>query len=165
VVCIGESEELQAECPTCSAIIPLDAKECPNCGEIFVDDPVEPSSREIAAGEERVELPEGPTVEEEVVTAGRREKILFYLSIMLILLGGPGIALGSWLHDILRIPILGDTYDAFGWMNKLFASAGLLVLIVGIILLILSLRRTTAVVEDYDLSFEGEEEGERTVEE
>jgi len=70
------------------------------------------------------------------------------------------MALGSWLHDVLKIPIGGEAYEAFGWVNKLFASAGLLILIVGILLLILSLRRTAVVVEEYDLSFEGREEGE-----
>jgi len=75
------------------------------------------------------------------------------------------MAFGSYLHDILRIPIGGTTYDAFGWLNKLFASAGLLVLIVGIILLILSLRRTTVAVEEYDTSFEGKVEGEEVAEE
>jgi hypothetical protein len=88
---------------------------------------------------------------------------LFYVSIVMILLGGPGMAFGSYLHDLLRIPIGGTTYEAFGWLNKMFASVGLLVLIVGIVLLILSLRRTTVDLEEYDLSFEGKEEGEKAV--
>jgi RNA polymerase subunit RPABC4/transcription elongation factor Spt4 len=145
---IGEAEEAKGQCPTCSAIIPLDSRACPECGEIFASD----------ASEETPEVVE--TEPEEVVTTGRLDKILFYTSIVLIFLGGPGLAFGSWLHDILRIPIIGDTYDEFGWLNKMFASVGLIVLIIGIILLIISLRRTTVVVEEYDLSFEGKEEGE-----
>ncbi len=160
MIIIGENEEPQALCPTCNATIPLDAAECPSCGELFAEEAAESAVSEATVAE--AAPPEAITPEEveEVVTAGKREKILFYMSIVLILLGGPGIAMGSWLHDILRIPLIGETYEAFGWINKMFASAGLLILIVGIILLILSLRRTTVVVEEYDLSFEGKEEGE-----
>lgn len=147
---IGEAEEAKGQCPTCNAIISLDAKECPNCGEIFATD----SSDAIPEVLE--------TEPEKVSTTGRMDKILFYTSIVLIFLGGPGLAFGSWLHDVLRIPFVGDTYEAFGWLNKLFASIGLIVLIIGIILLIISLRRTTVEVEEYDLSFEGKEEGEET---
>jgi RNA polymerase subunit RPABC4/transcription elongation factor Spt4 len=147
---IGEAEEAKGQCPTCNAIISLDARECPNCGEIFATD----SSDAIP------EVLETEPV--KVSKTGRMDKILFYTSIVLIFLGGPGLAFGSWLHDILRIPVVGTTYDAFGWLNKLFASVGLIVLIIGIILLIISLRRTTVEVEEYDLSFEGKEEGEET---
>jgi RNA polymerase subunit RPABC4/transcription elongation factor Spt4 len=147
---IGEAEEAKGQCPTCNAIISLDAGECPNCGEIFAADSSDA-------------IPEVVETEPETVSTTRRmDKILFYTSIVLIFLGGPGLAFGSWLHDILRIPLIGVTYDEFGWLNKMFASVGLIVLIIGIILLIISLRRTTVVVEEYDLSFEGKEEGEGT---
>jgi RNA polymerase subunit RPABC4/transcription elongation factor Spt4 len=152
VVEIGEAEEIKGQCPTCSAIIPIDSKECPNCGEIFAED----ASDEVGTVSE--------TEPEEIVKTGRMEKILFYVSIVLILLGGPGLAFGSWLHDILRIPIIGEAYEEFGWVNKMFASVGLIILIVGILLLIISLRRTTVVVEEYDLSFEGKGEGEEAKE-
>ncbi len=61
--------------------------------------------------------------------------------VFLILLGGPGIALGSWLHDVLRIGF-GEfnAFDAFGSWNRLVTAIGLIVLIVGIVFLILSLR-------------------------
>jgi len=72
---------------------------------------------------------------------GFREKFLFYAGIFLILLGGPGIALGSWLHDELRISVGEFTaFDAFGPWNRLVTAIGLIVLIVGIVCLILSLR-------------------------
>src|SRR5437867_6076958 len=72
---------------------------------------------------------------------GFREKFLFYIGIFLILLGGPGIALGSWLHDMLRISVGEFTaFDAFGPWNRLVTAIGLIVLIVGIVCLILSLR-------------------------
>jgi len=61
-----------------------------------------------------------------------------------------GIALGSWLHDVLQIPVIGDAYATFGPLNRLFAALGLLVLLVGIVLLILSLRVVRPTF-DYDV--------------
>lgn len=112
--------EQVAECPSCGAEVPLDAKECPSCGEIFSEDLLQ-------------------TAEEEPKPS-KLEKVMFYGGVVLVLLGGPGIALGSWLHDVLHIPIIGTAYATFGPLNRLFAAAGLLVLLAGIILLILSLR-------------------------
>ena len=70
----------------------------------------------------------------------RRDRILFYTGLILIIVGGPGLAFGSWLHDWFRVPIVGESYDAFGWINEYFAIAGFIILIIGIILLSLSLR-------------------------
>src|SRR5439155_1305038 len=63
---------------------------------------------------------------------GFREKFLFYTGIFLILLGGPGIALGSWLHDVMQIGV-GEfrAFDVFGPSNRLVTAIGLIVLIVG----------------------------------
>ncbi len=121
-----------AECPSCGNEVPLDAKECPNCGEIFSEDL-------LAAEPEATEA-----------KPSRLEKILFYGGLALVILGGPGIALGSWLHDVLRIPIGGDAYEAFGWLNRAFAAGGLVVLLVGIVLLILSIRLVRPTF-DYDV--------------
>lgn len=126
------------KCPTCGAVIPLDSKECPECGEIFTD--------EVKVIKE----------EEVVYEEGKREKLLFWVGLVLVLLGGPGLALGSWMHDWFRVPIIGQAYDAFGPINRLFATVGMIILIIGIILLILSLRLTRTVVdEDYEVGFEG----------
>jgi len=38
------------------------------------------------------------------------------------------------------VPIIGDTYDAFGWINVYFAAAGFIVLFIGLAFLLLSLR-------------------------
>jgi hypothetical protein len=134
---MAQSQEVVAECPTCQASVPLDAKECPRCGEFFegfpgINDPVAPQGSELdRPGDEA----------EQGGRAGFREKLLFYMGIFLILLGGPGIALGSWLHDALRVGIGEYTaFDVFGPWNRLVAAVGLIVLIVGIVFLILSLR-------------------------
>jgi hypothetical protein len=113
----------------------LDAPECPDCGELFsleefdIDADVPPAE------------------------GGKKERLLFYVGIILIVLGGPGIALGSWLHDWLRIPVGGNAFEVFGHVNRFVAAVGLLVLIVGIVLLILSLRMSKSILEsEYEVS-------------
>src|SRR5207245_4717483 len=115
------------ECPSCGASVDKDATECPKCGEIF------------EASALQVDEKERPRA------TGGRERMLFYAGVLLVLAGGPGIAVGSWLHDILHTPLGGSAYESFGWLNRLVAAAGLVILLVGIFLLILStLRRTPA---------------------
>lgn len=119
--------ESVTECPICHAEVPAAALECPRCGETF--EPVGAASEASPAAAERV--------------PGFREKFLYYAGIALILLGGPGIALGSWLHDVLRISYLNyNSFDVFGPVNRLVLALGLIVMIVGVVFLILSLRLT-----------------------
>jgi hypothetical protein len=138
-----ESLEM-GECPTCGSSIPLESSECPDCGEVFdLEDLV------VTPGEEIVEK------------GGRKEKILFYLGVILILVGGPGVAMGSWMHDWLRIPFPSseyDAYDVFGPVNRFVAMLGLIILIIGIVFLILSLRSSKVVTdEDYEVGIDRSE--------
>ncbi len=138
---MAQPQSLVAECPTCKAVVPMDATECPQCGELFEMETVAPEP----VRDEPVESAEPGDEEADEEASGSksgfREKFLFYTGIFLILLGGPGIALGSWLHDVLRIGF-GEfnAFDAFGSWNRLVTAIGLIVLIVGIVFLILSLR-------------------------
>src|SRR5229473_2257757 len=115
---MAQSQEVVAECPTCQASVPLDAKECPRCGEMFegfpgIDDPVasQGSERERSMDEAQ-----------DGGRAGFREKLLFYM-------GTLRIGIGEY-----------QAFDVFGPWNRLVAAVGLIVLIVGIVFLILSLR-------------------------
>lgn len=113
-------------CPICGTSVSPETEECPRCGEPFTDVVSEPVPREHA-------------------TSARRERFLFRTGVVLILLGGPGIALGSWLHDVLRISFLNyDAFGVFGPMNELVLAAGLVVMIVGTVFVLLSLRFSRA---------------------
>ena len=113
-------------CPMCGESVPSDAIECPGCGEPF-----------------------SPEAFESIVTKEEKgSKWLFWSGIILVLIGGPGIALGSWLHDLLQVPIADyNNFDSFGWANRLVASVGIVILVIGIILLILSLPKLHPVDE------------------
>ena len=69
-----------------------------------------------------------------------RDRALFYLGAVLIVVGGPVPSLGSIAHDRYNIPIIGEAYDAFGWLNTLFMMAGIAVLVIGTALIAISLR-------------------------
>jgi uncharacterized membrane protein len=69
-----------------------------------------------------------------------KDRVLFYVGIILIVIGGPGLSLGSFAHDIYNIPLIGEAFNAFGWLNVTFLVVGLVLLVVGILLVALSLR-------------------------
>jgi uncharacterized membrane protein len=70
----------------------------------------------------------------------RRDRILFYAGILLLLLGGVGFLVGTLAHDTVRVPLVGTAYDAFGWVNQTFLALGIVFLVVGVVLLLLALR-------------------------
>src|SRR5207247_3382606 len=110
------------ECPSCGASVDKEATECPKCGEIFESSALQVDAKAPTKG------------------AGRRERLLFYAGVLLVLAGGPGIAVGSWLHDLLRIPIGGSAFAAFGWVNRAVAATGLEDLVGEICVLVLLIR-------------------------
>ncbi len=133
-----ESQGIAAECPSCHAGVSLEAMECPRCGEQFE---AESPDRETAESGSRRHRP------------GFRERFLFYVGIALILLGGPGIALGSWLHDVLRLSFLNyNSFDVFGAANRLVVAVGLIVSIVGVVCFILSLRLSHPPEDDVEVA-------------
>jgi len=69
-----------------------------------------------------------------------RDRIAYYVGLILVAIGGPGLTLGSWLHDLLNVPIIGYKYEMFGIINVRFAIIGLTLFIIGIVLLAVSLR-------------------------
>lgn len=86
-----------------------------------------------------------------------RDRIAFYLSLTLIVLGGLYFALGSYLHDLLRVPIVGTAFTVFGPVNVLYALVGAVILFVGFALFVASIRGGTLSAEEVEqLNAEGE---------
>lgn len=136
------------ECPTCGAVLAPGVLECPECGEKLK--PIEL--------EEEEEQPEEMLEEETLSETGQPGRMIFFIGILLILIGGPGLALGSYLHDLLKINIGGDNWEYFGPRNWLMAGIGFIVLIIGVIFLVISLMKKKVPEEE-------EEEEEPTEEE
>ena len=70
----------------------------------------------------------------------KRDRFLFYVGLVLFLVGGPGLVVGTFAHDSLRVPVGGGAYDAFGWVNQTALGIGIVLLLVGIMFLFLALR-------------------------
>jgi len=70
----------------------------------------------------------------------RRDRIAFFLGIVLTALGAFGLALGSVLHDVFRVPWFGTAYAVFGPLNVTFAAIGAVLLVPGIVALRIGLR-------------------------
>ncbi|MCK5548622.1 MAG: zinc ribbon domain-containing protein [Thermoplasmata archaeon] len=86
----------------------------------------------------------------------KRDKALFFIGIAQIAIGGPVLAFGSILHDWFKVPIVGDTYGAFGPINSFFAIVGLIALIIGLVFFFLALRGGLVTIEeDEKLETEG----------
>jgi len=114
--------------------------------------PEEPAADELAAAEE-VEAEEETLPIEEVafeteasvapaVDAARlrRDRIAFYVGTVLVAAGGPGLIFGSVLHDALRVPWVGDAFEAFGPLNVAAALIGGVVLAAGLVAMGVGLR-------------------------
>ena len=78
---------------------------------------------------------------------------LFYIGLILVIMGGPGIALGSWLHDLLKIPFPSgyDNWESFGWVNRMASAAGIIVLLAGMLALALSITRVRSDQEEDEI--------------
>jgi hypothetical protein len=87
-------------------------------------------------------LEEAPEKDKKKVTESSllRDRIVFYLSLVLIALGGLYFALGSYLHDLLRVPVVGTAFTVFGPVNVLYALVGVAILFLGFALFGLSIR-------------------------
>jgi len=70
----------------------------------------------------------------------RRDRYLFFSGLILLLLGGPGLLVGSFGHDAFRVPVVGQAYDAFGWMNQTVLGLGIVLLVIGVLFTALALK-------------------------
>jgi hypothetical protein len=156
-----KESELPGECPQCGKALDPGVVVC-ECGSEFVpeDHVIESEITEFfdeLAKTEPVEEPPQLEVEDAPVEKVefsrervRRDRILFYVGAVLIFVGGPLIALNSWLHDLFRVPIIGDSYEVFGWLNIFFAAVGFMIFFVGLVIFVLSLRGGVINKEEYE---------------
>lgn len=70
----------------------------------------------------------------------RWHRILFYAGSILVAFGGSGLALGSLLHDVFRVPVFGFAYDAFGDLNLSAVVFGAAFLLPGFVAMLVGAR-------------------------
>ena len=115
--------------------------------EVHPEEVVEEAVEEEAPGEAEEAAAEAPEVEAEAgittevvpATLGR-DRFLFFSGVVLTLAGGIGLAMGSFLHDLLRLRIGGTAWTVFGPVNLFWMGIGVVILTVGVGVLVASLR-------------------------
>ncbi|MCX8173127.1 MAG: zinc ribbon domain-containing protein [Thermoplasmata archaeon] len=130
----------EERCPTCGAELPAGATECPECGEKLP-----------AAAEETAAAPSEEQPKEEAVTeteapaeepAGERSPMMFWLGVILAIVGFLGGPIISWAHDAFKWEIIGKNFDAFGWLNMTVAVIGIVIGIVGVVMMLMGMKKS-----------------------
>lgn len=103
-----------------------------------VEEPETPAERQSTPTAEPVTSPEPPTHEGPVPR--RWHRVLFYAGSILIAVGGSGLALGSFLHDLFRDPFFGYQYDVFGPFNLSTLALGSLIVVAGVVAMVAGAR-------------------------
>ena len=101
--------------------------------EVFPEPP-EPPLDERLIGPREPATPEAAPVEPapEAEARTRRDRAVFYAGVLTTLFGGVGLLLGSFIHDLLRVPMFGGNYEVFGPLNATAAAMGGAFLLVGL---------------------------------
>ena len=149
---IEEITEEVAECPVCGAIIPADAKVCPECGAVFEEEEEEggveleeEEETEEEFGEEEGEYGEEEENEGEVKPA-KADKRMFWAGLITLLIGSQGIALGSLVHNTLKIGTHDSgwgnpSYKVYGYLDQIVGIVGIIITLIGIFLLIMYMKK------------------------
>lgn len=123
---------IPSTCPTCGKGIYSNQERCPHCGENFLL---------VLDGEEVIfDRP----VERYVDKPTLLQRILFWSGLLSVVIGGPGMLLFSFGHNVLNVPSRWGGSDVcttcYGPIDRMFSSIGLVLLVLGILFILLSLR-------------------------
>jgi len=118
-------------CPTCNAVIPIDAKECPECGEKF-DMPVKEEAKEVHKEEKK------ENQEEEMISDGVRTRGMVGAGLLLMIIGfvtGPLIVLITYMGKVNVLSI--NTNNTFVYwvlfaLGTIVGFLGLAIMAVGL---------------------------------
>ncbi len=83
----------------------------------------------------------------------KRNRILFWIGLALFLLGGPMLALFSLVHNYIGYPPTwqnSGVWEGYGPIDQMYGGIGLAIMAVGILILLLSLKRKEGSPKDDD---------------
>ncbi len=76
------------------------------------------------------------------IQRSRWRRVVYYVGVFYVTIGGAGLVLGSFLHDLFRVPLFGESYAAFGRLNVGAVLIGMILLGVGFAAMAVGMRRT-----------------------
>ncbi|MGC9059972.1 MAG: zinc-ribbon domain-containing protein [Thermoplasmata archaeon] len=135
----------EERCPTCGAELPAGATECPECGEKVTPKAAEAPAPEPAPEAQAQPTEETPTETEETPApepAGERSPMMFWLGVILAIVGFLGGPIVSWLHDALKWNIIGTNFETFGWLNMTVAFIGIVIGIIGVVMMLMGMKKS-----------------------
>ncbi len=145
----------EAECPTCGAVIPADALECPECGQLFEEEEElweeeEEMEEEEPTGDEYFEEEEEEPGMEDIKTEQDWEgywakqepsKLKLYVGVFLLLFGGVGLGFMSWFHNQIGwYPFGIGGYPGYGWLDQTLGGTGTIITLIGVLLVYLWMK-------------------------
>lgn len=142
------SEEDIGLCPNCNAEIPLDSPRCPNCGIDFEQDNSSEAGEDDLGSDYSLDDKEI----EHLLKEEKKTRTLFFIGVILVLIGGPGIALFSYVHNLTDFPAEWNgspIYTGYGYLDWILGSVGSITLLVGIIFVLLSFAGRDE-IKEYD---------------
>jgi hypothetical protein len=114
-----EAAKASAGCPLCSSKIYTkesgDLVSCEDCGNVYVHKDFEPE--------------------------GQNWKWKFWVGLVFILVGNIGIALGSYIHNVLKWSPFGKMYLGYGWFDQTVGAIGIILFVLGLFLFAWSFKR------------------------
>ncbi len=125
-------------CPECGAEVEIPEAEisggCPICGKssYTVEDGDIVSCDECGNVYIRKEFEPPPEL---------KWKWKFWSGLILIIIGDLGIALGSYVHNVMRWSPLGDLYLGYGWLDQMVGIIGIVLFVLGLFLFAWSFKR------------------------
>lgn len=130
----GEKLSVEGICPKCSQEEISEGKDgCPVCGN---------KSYSIQSGDLVSCVGCGNVyVREPFTPAEQNWKWKFWVGLIFILVGNVGVALGSYIHNVLRWSPLGAMYLGYGWFDQLVGAIGIVLFILGLLLFAWSFKR------------------------
>jgi|GEM_PF-3590702 len=106
-------------CPLCASKMYTtesgDLVSCSECGNVYVKKMFEPTQQ--------------------------NWKWKFWTGLLFILVGNIGVALGSYIHNVVQWSPLGGMYLGYGWMDQFVGAIGIVLFILGLLLFAWSFKR------------------------
>ncbi len=113
------SDEATDGCPICGSggftVESGDLVSCGDCGNVYI--------------------------RKEYGGAEQSWKWKFWVGLIFIVVGDIGVALGSYVHNVVQWSPLGNMYLGYGWMDQLVGIVGIVLFVVGLVLFAWSFKR------------------------
>ncbi len=143
-----EVSEAVDHCPDCGSQYTEDGS-CPGCLPLEIDDEATDGCPICGSGRFTVESGDlvscgdcgNVYIRKEYGGAEQSWKWKFWVGLVFIIVGDIGVALGSYVHNVVQWSPLGNMYLGYGWMDQLVGIVGIVLFIVGLVLFALSFKR------------------------